>query len=34
VRPDLVAVVGIALQDFPQMSLTQDEEVIEALSPD
>jgi hypothetical protein len=33
-RPDLVVIVGIALQDLPQVSLTQDDEVIETLSPD
>jgi hypothetical protein len=32
VRPDCVVVVSVALQNLPQMSLTQDHEMIEALS--
>jgi hypothetical protein len=34
VRPDVVVVIGVTLQNLPQMSLAQDDEVIEALAPD
>jgi hypothetical protein len=34
VRPDLVVIVGVPLQDLPQVSLAKDDEVIEALAPD
>jgi hypothetical protein len=34
VRPDLVVIVGITLQDPTQVSLAQDDEVIETLAPD
>jgi hypothetical protein len=34
VRPDLVVVAGVSLQDPAQMHLTQDDDMVHALAPD
>jgi hypothetical protein len=33
-RPDLVVIVGVTSQDAAQVSLAQNDEVIDALAPD
>src|SRR5262245_3689809 len=34
VRPDLVVIAGISLQDPAQMRLAQDDDMVDALAPD
>jgi hypothetical protein len=34
VRPDLVVIAGVSLQDPAQMHLAQDEDMVDAFAPD
>jgi len=34
VRPDLVVIAGVSLQDPAQMRLAQDDDMVDALAPD